>query len=161
MLLITFFCPEQLLMNAFKQADYYRQKYHSYFLMEDASKMNVLTLLYFTSQWQLRNKTFISIFIAPHLILLTQQWSTFLFFLGVRGKGARKVKMYASSHPYFSDSSFRRKKMHPHIFSILRITIRFNQLRAVQQQAHLNTVMNFQVPQYLGNFLTISASTGT
>jgi hypothetical protein len=68
MLLIIFFCPEQLLMNAFKQTDYYRQKYHSYFLMEDASKMNVLTLLYFTSQWQLRNKTFESILTAQNLI---------------------------------------------------------------------------------------------
>lgn len=43
-----------------------------------------------------------------------------------------------------------------HVFIILRITIRFNWPRVV----HLNTVMNFQVPQKLKNFLTISASTG-
>ena len=41
-------------------------------------------------------------------------------------------------------------------FSTLKIIIRFNWLRVV----HLNIVMNFQVAQKLGNFLTISASTG-
>jgi len=39
MLLIIFFCPEELLMNAFKQP--VAIKKNSYFLMEDPSKINI------------------------------------------------------------------------------------------------------------------------
>jgi len=38
--------------------------------MEDPSKMNILTLLYFPSQRQLKNETSVSIFTAPLLNLL-------------------------------------------------------------------------------------------
>lgn len=110
MLLIIFFCPDELLINAFTQP--VAIKKNSYFLMEDTSKMNILTLLYFPSQWQFRNKTYVSIFTAPHLILLTQQWSTFLFFLGGGVGGGCQVGKNVHQLPpiFFSESSFRRKK---------------------------------------------------
>ena len=131
---------------------------NSYFLMEDTSKMNILTLPYFTSQWQLRNKTSVSIFTAPQPNTITTTMVHFPLFLGGWGEeGARKLKTYASSHPYFSPTHHsEEKKCSFMFFSILKTIIRFNWLRVV----HLNTIMNFQVPQKLGNFLTISASTG-
>ena len=153
MLSIIFFCPDELLMNAFKQL--VAIKKNSYFLMEDTSKMNILTLLYFPSQRQVRNKTSVSISTAPTLPnTINTTMVHFPLFLWGWGEGEWQEgkNVYQLPPIFFSDSSFRRKKIFLHVFSILRIIIRFNWLRVV----HLNTVMNFTVPQKLGNFLTIS-----
>ena len=89
-------------MNAFKQL--VAIKKNSYFLMEDTSKMNILTLLYFPSQRQVRNKTSVSISTAPTLpnTINTTMVHFPLFLWGGGKESARKVKMYTSSHPYFS-----------------------------------------------------------
>ena len=139
-------------MNTFKQP---------VAIMEDTSKMNILTLPYFTSQWQLRNKTSVSIVTGLHPPnTITTTMVHFPLFLGGgwgRGGGCQEGKNVCQLLPiFFSDSSFRRKNAPSCFFSTLKIIIRFNWLRVV----HLNNVMNFQVAQKLGNFLTISASTG-
>jgi len=71
-------------------------------------------------------------------------------------EGARKVKMYASSHPYFSDSSFRRKNAP----SSFLHTENNNQIQLAKGSSPSEHCHEFQVPQKLGNFLTISARTG-
>ena len=65
--------------------------------------------------------------------------------------------MYASSHPYFSLTHHSEEKNAPSSFLY---TENNNQIQLAKGSSPSEHCHEFQVPQKLGNFLTISAGTG-